>query len=154
MGTLYSIARGRSRVRAHRRARPPLIGAGDWNDGMNRVGRRAKAACGSPGSDGDAPALAIHADARRPRPRCCAPVRRLCRRGRANGVGREVYRRAYCDDGTPLGTASDDECRIGHRAELGRSLGAGDPRALSPKAVNEPLVRDEAGLLLLLAAVR
>jgi cyclic beta-1,2-glucan synthetase len=28
----------------------PLIGAGDWNDGMNRVGRRGRGASGSRGS--------------------------------------------------------------------------------------------------------
>lgn len=136
----------------------PLIGAGDWNDGMNRVGAQGK---------GESVWLAwfltatlrrfaVHADARGDgeTARCC--------RARADAYAAAVertawdgnwYRRAYYDDGTPLGTASDDECRIDAIAQSWAVLsGAGDPaRArIAMQAVNAQLVRDDAGLLLLL----
>jgi cyclic beta-1,2-glucan synthetase len=63
------------------------------------------------------------------------------------------YRRAYYDDGSPLGSSSDDECRIDAIAQSWAVLsGAGDPararRAM--QSVNEHLVRDKDALLLLL----
>jgi cyclic beta-1,2-glucan synthetase len=62
------------------------------------------------------------------------------------------YRRGYFDDGTALGSASSDECRIDSIAQSwGVISGAADPahatRAMA--AVNEYLVRRADGLLLL-----
>jgi cellobiose phosphorylase len=136
----------------------PLIGAGDWNDGMNRIGVEGK---------GESVWLAwfltatlrrfaVHADAR--------GDSRIaeCYRSRADAYAAAVeksgwdgawYRRAYFDDGTPLGTAADAECQIDSIAQSWAVLsGAGDPvRARAAmRAVNERLVRDDARLLLLL----
>ena len=64
------------------------------------------------------------------------------------------YRRAYYDDGTPLGTATDDECRIDAIAQSWAVLsGAADPERarMAMRSVNERLIRDDARLLLLLA---
>jgi cyclic beta-1,2-glucan synthetase len=62
------------------------------------------------------------------------------------------YRRAYFDDGTPLGSAQDDECRIDSLPQTWAVLsGAGDPertrRAMA--AVDEMLVLPAEGLVLL-----
>ena len=63
------------------------------------------------------------------------------------------YRRAYFDDGTPLGSAQSDECQIDAIAQSWAVLsGAGDPdrarRAM--QSVDERLVREDARLIMLL----
>jgi cyclic beta-1,2-glucan synthetase len=94
----------------------PLIGTGDWNDGMNRVG---------PGGRGESTWLGffLHSvlsdfvplcrgrnDGRRA-DRYMNEARRLEMRLEQSWDG-EWYRRGYYDDGTPLGSAQNDECRI------------------------------------------
>src|SRR6185436_19710834 len=159
IGTLYEHC-----VRALNRACTvgehglPLIGSGDWNDGMNRVGLHGK---------GESVWLAwflaatlrkfaVHAEARGD-----ANVA-TDYRARASAYAAAVeqtswdgqwYRRAYFDDGSPLGTASDEECRIDAIAQSWAVLsGAGAlARArVAMQSVNEHLVRDDARLLLLL----
>jgi cyclic beta-1,2-glucan synthetase len=83
-------------------------------------------------------------------------------RARADGYAAAVessgwdgswYRRAYFDDGSPLGAAGDEECQIDAIAQSWAVLsGAADPaRALTAmRAVNERLVLDDARLVLLL----
>ncbi|MFI5227719.1 MAG: GH36-type glycosyl hydrolase domain-containing protein [Gemmatimonadales bacterium] len=136
----------------------PLIGGGDWNDGMNRVGV---------GGKGESVWLAwflvttlrsfaLHADGRgdvasasRWRARADAYVAAVERAG-WDGAW---YRRAYFDDGTPLGSATDSECRIDSIAQSWAVLSnAGDSqRAINAmRAVNEQLVREDARLVLLL----
>ena len=66
----------------------------------------------------------------------------------------EWYRRAYFDDGTPLGSAANDMCRIDSIAQSwgvisGAAEAARGRRAMA--AVEEYLVRPDAGLVLLLA---
>ena len=95
----------------------PLIGGGDWNDGMNRVGEGGK------GESVWLAGSAYDAD------RLCAAGRYARRRDRARRHGAthaaalqealeqeawdgDWYRRAWFDDGTPLGSATNDECRI------------------------------------------
>ena len=96
----------------------PLIGTGDWNDGMNRVGARGQ------GRERLARLVPAH-DARRVRaarrgarraaraPSAGAHMPRRCERAlERDGWDGDWYRRAYFDDGTPLGSAANDECRI------------------------------------------
>jgi cyclic beta-1,2-glucan synthetase len=62
------------------------------------------------------------------------------------------YRRAYFDDGTPLGSAANDECRIDSLAQTWAVLsGAADPERArqAMAAVDEMLVRPVEGLVLL-----
>jgi cyclic beta-1,2-glucan synthetase len=136
----------------------PLMGAGDWNDGMNRVGVAGK---------GESVWLAWflvavlrrmaeHADSRGQAERASSWRDRADRYAAA--VERTAwdgawYRRAYFDDGTPLGTATDDECRIDSIAQSWSVLsGAGDPERAraAMRSVDEHLVREDSGLVLLL----
>ena len=137
----------------------PLIGSGDWNDGMNRVGAQGK---------GESVWLAwfltatlrrfaTHAESRGETDRAA------CWRTRADGYAAAAeqtawdgawYLRAYYDDGAALGTSGDQECRIDAIAQSWAVLsGAAKPsRARAAmRAVNEQLVRDDLRLMLLLA---
>ncbi|MDB4873766.1 MAG: putative cyclic beta 1-2 glucan synthetase [Gemmatimonadetes bacterium] len=136
----------------------PLMGAGDWNDGMNRVGVEGK---------GESVWLAwfltttlrrfaVHALARGDRntaARCQSRADAYAAAVEREGWDGAWYRRAYFDDGTPLGAAANDECQIDSIAQSWAVLsGAGDPaRARAAmQAVNERLVRDDARMVLLL----
>jgi cyclic beta-1,2-glucan synthetase len=135
----------------------PLIGTGDWNDGMNRVG--------SAGT-GESVWLGwfLHtnlwefarlADLRGEHRR--AEMWRLHVSALKASLEREAwdgewYRRAYFDDGTPLGSATNDECRIDSIAQSwGVISGAAEPArgARAMAAVEKHLVRRNEGLVLL-----
>ncbi|MFC3068473.1 GH36-type glycosyl hydrolase domain-containing protein [Phenylobacterium soli] len=137
----------------------PLIGAGDWNDGMNRVGR---------GGQGESVWLGwfLHATlsafvplakVRGDRTRAQSWAAALSVLGES--LEREAwdgdwYRRAWFDDGTPLGSASNDECRIDSVAQSWAVLsGAADPAraARAMAAVERELISPETGLALLFA---
>jgi cyclic beta-1,2-glucan synthetase len=137
----------------------PLMGTGDWNDGMNRVGAEGK---------GESVWLAwfLHAVLEQWAP--LAQARGECSRAAAwkahaaalrQAIEREAwdgswYRRAYFDDGTPLGSATNDECAIDSIAQSWSVIsGAADPaRArLAMASLDERLVRPSDGLILLLA---
>jgi cyclic beta-1,2-glucan synthetase len=137
----------------------PLMGAGDWNDGMNHVGAggRGESVWLAWFLTATLRALAVHALARGDRAiaaRWRARADAYVAAAEAAGWDGAWYRRAYYDDGTPLGTASAEECRIDAIAQSWAVLSrAGDPdRARTAmRSVDEHLVRDDAGLLLLLA---
>jgi cyclic beta-1,2-glucan synthetase len=70
----------------------------------------------------------------------------------ANGWDGAWYRRGYFDDGTPLGSAASDECRIDSIAQSWSVIsGAAQPEraALAMAAVQEHLIRRASGLALL-----
>ena len=133
----------------------PLIGAGDWNDGMNLVGEHGK---------GESIWLAFflyevlirfselarqHGD-QAFADRCQAEAVTLHNNVEQHGWDGEWYRRAYFDDGTPLGCASNAECQIDSIAQSWSVLsGGGDPqRARSAmEAVDRRLVRRKEGLI-------
>jgi cyclic beta-1,2-glucan synthetase len=135
----------------------PLIGTGDWNDGMNRVGDEGKGESIWLGwflhatLSGFAPLAESRA----------APERRAAwqrhREGLAEALERDGwdgdwYRRAYYDDGTPLGSVANSECRIDSIAQSWSVIsGAGDPShaARAMAAVEAQLVRPDDGLVLL-----
>ena len=136
----------------------PLIGTGDWNDGMNRVGQEGK---------GESVWLGwfLHtilwefakvADARREPKRAETwrlHVSALKAALERNGWDGEWYRRAYFDDGTPLGTAKDKECRIDSIVQSwGVLSGAAEPArgARAMAAVDQYLVRRADSLDLVL----
>src|SRR5262249_10182629 len=95
----------------------PLMGAGDWNDGMNKVGAKGQ---GESGWNGwfrlrillDFPASSEDSGDSDRAQRYHEETRRLRANMEEHGWDGEWYRRAYFDDGTLLGSAQNDECRI------------------------------------------
>jgi cyclic beta-1,2-glucan synthetase len=134
----------------------PLMGTGDWNDGMNRVGAGGKGESAWMGwflikVIGDfAPFAEDRRDARAPRWRDSARAFELALETKAwDG---DWYRRAFYDDGTPLGTSADTECRIESMAQSWAVIsGRGDAERAerAMRAVNENLVRPGEGFVTL-----
>jgi cyclic beta-1,2-glucan synthetase len=135
----------------------PLIGSGDWNDGMNRVGAEGRGESIWLGwfLHTALSSFARLADDRGEQAR--ATTWRHHAAGLRESLEREGwdggwYRRGYFDDGTPLGSASSLECRIDSIAQSwGVISGAANPvrAALAMAAVDEYLVRRDEGLVLL-----
>lgn len=135
----------------------PLMGAGDWNDGMNRVGHHGKGESVWVG-------WFIHTTLTRFLPYC--DVRKETERATRyrkyledlekalhdHAWDGDWYKRAYFDDGTPLGSAQNDECRIDSIVQSWAVIsGAAEPyrqqRAMA--AVEEYLIRRGDGLVIL-----
>ncbi|MHC2359672.1 GH36-type glycosyl hydrolase domain-containing protein [Rhizobium leguminosarum] len=133
----------------------PLMGTGDWNDGMNKVGAEGKGESVWNGwffltvlksfaeisvSRGDQSRAAW----------CHERVEALRTALEANAWDGGWYRRAYFDDGTPLGSDLNDECQIdaipqawaviSGEADAGRASNA-------MRAVHDRLVRQEDKLI-------
>jgi cyclic beta-1,2-glucan synthetase len=135
----------------------PLIGSGDWNDGMSRVGHEGRGESVWLGwfLHTVLAAFAPIAEGRGERRRAeswrahMKPLRRSLER---HGWDGDWYRRAFFDDGTPLGSALNAECRIDSIAQSWSVLsGAANPpharRAMA--AVEEYLIHRGDGLVLL-----
>jgi cyclic beta-1,2-glucan synthetase len=137
----------------------PLIGTGDWNDGMNRVGEHGKGESVWLGwlLHAALTAFAPLADAR------CETVRAAVWRAHAAALHASLegeawdgdwYRRGWFDDGTPLGSTSSEACRIDSIAQSWATIsGAADPdrAARAMAAVERELIRSKDGLALLFA---
>ena len=85
--------------------------------------------------------------------KCESEVGRLRRSIEQNGWDGQWYRRAYFDDGTPLGSAGNPECRIDSIAQSWSVLsGAGDAvrSRMAMDAVDTHLVRRDDSLVQLL----
>jgi cyclic beta-1,2-glucan synthetase len=136
----------------------PLMGSGDWNDGMNLVGI---------GGTGESVWLGFFlchvlqqfAEVARRKgdsafvERCEAEGLALRRNLERHGWDGQWYRRAFFDDGSPLGSAENVECRIDSIAQSWSVLsGAGDARhsRLAMDAVDKRLVRRDHALVQLL----
>ena len=135
----------------------PLIGTGDWNDGMNRVGEQGRGESVWLGwfLYATLSVFAPVAAARRDEARGtrwlahAAALRESLEREAWDGAW---YRRGYFDDGTAYGSAANEECRIDSIAQSwGVISGAADPvrGAQAMSAVDEQLIRREDGLALL-----
>ncbi|RME67573.1 MAG: cellobiose phosphorylase, partial [Alphaproteobacteria bacterium] len=136
----------------------PLIGGGDWNDGMNRLGRRGRgesvwlgwfAIAAINGFAGLADRLRRDELARHWRTRAQAIARALD----AAAWDGAWYVRAFDDDGQTWGSAANEECRIDSIAQSWSVLaGGGQPaRARTAVAAAEAeLVRDADRLVCLL----
>ena len=121
----------------------PLIGSGDWNDGMNRVGHQGRGESIWLGwfLYAALAAFAPIADSRQDdtsAERWRTHMRELRRALEQHGWDGDWYRRAFFDDGTPLGSTSNVECRIDSIAQSWsvlsggadhRARGAGDGRS-------------------------
>jgi len=137
----------------------PLMGAGDWNDGMNRVGHEGRGESVWLGwfLIANLKEFAGIADARGEAERAgrwrekAAALEASLEREAWDGAW---YRRAFFDDGTPLGSAENDECQIDSISQSWAVLsGAGkeERTRLAMASVERQLVRWESGLLLLLS---
>ena len=131
-----------------------LMGAGDWNDGMNRVGARGA---------GESVWLTQFAVACADRYRRVAPLEEdrvwLWRMGEtlrqaveANGWDGEWYLRAYDDDGMPLGGAGCVECRIDAISQAWAELAGldGERCRKATDAAWRMLVEPDVGIIRLL----
>ena len=110
----------------------PLIGTGDWNDGMNRVGPAGRGESTWLGfflhtvlSD-FVPLCRARNDSARA-DRYADEARRLAAKLERSWDG-EWYRRGYYDDGTPLGSAQNDECSIDSIAQSWAVLSGAVPQ--------------------------
>ena len=137
----------------------PLIGSGDWNDGMNLIGKDGK---------GESVWLAwflvenlnlfsVIAQLRGEF-ECAADCKNkadlLTTNIEINAWDGEWYRRAYFDDGTPLGSKTNDECQIDSISQSWAVISqAGNPdRARQAMAaLNQRLVQRDAQLIKLLS---
>jgi cellobiose phosphorylase len=133
----------------------PLMGCGDWNDGMNRVGNQGR---------GESVWLAFFlydvltqfarlAQARNDpvfAERCLAQARQLQQNIEQHTWDGQWYRRAYFDNGEPLGSQTNPECQIDSLPQSWSVIsGAGDPSRSrqAMQSVDQRLVRREAGLI-------
>jgi cyclic beta-1,2-glucan synthetase len=135
----------------------PLMGTGDWNDGMNRVGSGGR---GESVWDGwfqltILPRFAEWARRRGDTERAArytAEADRLRQAMEKEAWDGAWYRRAYFDDGTPLGSAENTECQIDSLPQTWAVIsGAADPERArqAMAAVEQRLVRWAEGLVLL-----
>jgi cyclic beta-1,2-glucan synthetase len=137
----------------------PLIGTGDWNDGMNRVGE------GGAGEsvwlgwflhatlEAFAPLAEARDDASRAA-RWRAHAQALQAALEGEGWDGEWYRRGFFDDGTPLGSAAGEECRIDSIAQSWAVLSAAatpERAGRAMAAVERELIRPADGVALLFA---
>jgi cyclic beta-1,2-glucan synthetase len=137
----------------------PLIGSGDWNDGMNRVGEEGK---------GESVWLAwFLCDVLENFAKLCdrlgddetASNYRTCSKEYAAAAEQfawdgDWYRRAYYDDGSPLGSIREPECQIDSIAQSWSVMsGAGNPERSrqAMQSVLERLILPQERLSLLFA---
>ncbi len=95
----------------------PLMGGGDWNDGMNRVGEDGKGESVWLGFFlysvlTEFRKVCITMNDRESEKRYKLQASELKKNLNKNGWDGDWYLRAYYDDGTPLGSTSNEECRI------------------------------------------
>lgn len=133
----------------------PLMGTGDWNDGMNRVGNGGKGEsvwlafflfdilnrfAGVAARQGDETFAS----------ECSQKASALSAAIEKEAWDGQWYLRAYFDDGTPLGSARNNECRIDALPQSWAVLSeAGDPerRAQALRAAREHLVDERLRLI-------
>ena len=118
----------------------PLIGSGDWNDGMNRVGH---------GGSGESVWLAwfLHLVINEFIPHCrqfkdqlrveryIKYLNKLKLSIDQNAWDGEWYRRAFFDDGSPLGSILNEECQIDSISQSWSVLSGADNKLRSKQAM-------------------
>ncbi len=136
----------------------PLIGSGDWNDGMDQVGNKGKGEsiwlafflydilirfADVATNNGDP--LFAHT--------CKKEAATLQSNIEASGWDGEWYRRAYFDDGTPLGSKENAECRIDAIAQSWSVLsgaGSDERKKMAMASLDKYLVKRDLKLIQLL----
>jgi len=133
----------------------PLFGAGDWNDGMNRVGAAGRGESVWLGWFLHAALLKFAPIAERRGQSSAAAVWRKHAFTLQQAIEREAwdgdwYRRGYFDDGTPLGSVASDECRIDSIAQSWAVISGAAERERAVRAmsaVDSQLVSRSDGLV-------
>ncbi len=136
----------------------PLMGGGDWNDGMNRVGEGGKGEsvwlgwllfaalerfskiADARGDTGRARVWRAHQTA-------------LVEAMETHAWDGHWYRRAWYDDGSPLGSSANEECRIDSIAQAWSVLSGAAPANRAAEAMasmERELILPQEGLALLL----
>ena len=136
----------------------PLMGCGDWNDGMNLVGKDGRGEsvwlawflvenlelfAGLADDRNDADLVEL----------CDAQAVRLRDSIEAQAWDGNWYRRAYFDDGTPLGSSTNDECQIDSISQSWAVISnSGDPERArkAMTSVDQRLVRRDTQIIQLL----
>jgi cyclic beta-1,2-glucan synthetase len=134
----------------------PLMGSGDWNDGMNFVGHEGKGESVWVGwflikaLTDFTPLLGARNEDER-EAKYLKHIQDLKTALEDNAWDGNWFRRAYFDDGTPLGSAANEECRIDSIAQTWSVISGGNPhqtmRAMA--SVDEYLIRRGDGIVLL-----
>jgi len=137
----------------------PLMGGGDWNDGMDKVGIKGK---------GESVWLGwfLYLVLSRFRP-VCAARGDLEREKRYEKTAKDLlsaieqhawdggwYRRAFFDDGTPLGSEQNEECRIDSISQSWAVISGGgrtERVKAAMRAVQNYLIDEDAGIIKLLS---
>ncbi|OQA84974.1 MAG: N,N'-diacetylchitobiose phosphorylase [Lentisphaerae bacterium ADurb.Bin242] len=119
----------------------PLIGSGDWNDGMNLVGEHGKGESVWLGFFLYDVLMRFTGIARRQgdasfSKRCASEAEKLRRNIEKNGWDGKWYRRAYFDDGSPLGSFTNPECRIDSIAQSWSVISGAGNQERSQTAMN------------------
>ena len=136
----------------------PLIGSGDWNDGMDRVGRRGRGESVWLGWFAIATIdrfveLCARRGEKELADRWRARARELEQAIETSGWDGAWYRRAFDDDGRPWGSAACDECRIDSIAQSWSALsGAAAPERARKalESAERELVREDDRVIRLL----
>ena len=135
----------------------PLIGTGDWNDGMTRVGDQGKGESIWLGwfLYATLSAFSPMAKTRSEQTRAAdwqSHARALQAALERDGWDGNWYRRAFFDDGTPLGSSTNGECRIDSIVQSWSAISGAADRgraAQAMAAVDEQLIRRDSGLALI-----
>lgn len=136
----------------------PLMGSGDWNDGMSTVGNKGNGESVWVGwflytiLKKFIPLCQYKKDIEKAEKYRDAALQ-ILRAIEENAWDGEWYRRAYFDDGTPLGSATNTECRIDSLCQSWAVIsGGGDPDRIikAMSAVDDYLIKREEGLIMLL----
>ncbi len=135
----------------------PLMGSGDWNDGMDKVGYKGKGESvwlafflyqvlkqfGKLALIQEDPAFAK---------RCDEQSAFLKKQISAHAWDGEWYRRAYFDDGSPLGSSVNPECKIDSIAQSWSVLSGGGEAKRSVQSMESAyryLVKKDSGIIAL-----
>jgi len=136
----------------------PLMGSGDWNDGMNLVGIDGKGESVWLGFFlfdvlNAFSKIAQLQDDNVFAERCLVQAEQLRKNLEQHAWDGEWYRRAYFDDGTPLGSVINDECSIDSISQSWSVLsgaGSSERTKVAMNSLNQHLVRRDRGIIQLL----
>lgn len=133
----------------------PLMGCGDWNDGMNLVGEKGRGESVWLGFFLHDVLMKFIPLARLQHDEefvelCEQKAEELRRSIEQNAWDGEWYKRAWFDDGQPLGSAENSECRIDALPQswsVIAGVGTTERMREAMKSVSEHLVRDDLGII-------